>query len=138
MNNGKIEEPPLAYIGRSPLWIALMVILTLALAALQAMLFRDINPLGFIMLLPTVLVFFHTLWSLLQPFAGIYHDRVEIKPSLFYQKTIYFIDIRQAGLDKKGALILKYKDDEEERLHLPGVNQKDLPRLLSALSPSSL
>lgn len=138
MNNGKIEEPPLAYVGRSPLWMGLMVMLTLALAALQTLLFRDINPLGFILLLPSVLLFFHTLWSLLQPFAGIYTDRVEIRSSLFYQKTIFFIDIRKAGLDKKGALILKYKDDEEERVHLLGVNQKDLPRLLTALSPANL
>lgn len=138
MNNGKIEEPPLAYIGRSPLWMGIMVILTLALAALQAILFRDINPLGFIMLLPSVLLFFHTLWSLLHPFAGIYTDRVEIKSSLFYQKTFYFIDIHQAGLDKKGALILKYKDGEEERVLLLGMNQKDRPRLLAALSPASL
>lgn len=138
MNNGKIEEPPLRYLSRSPLWMGISVAFTLLLAFLQYYLFATMNPLGFILLLPSVLLFFHTLWSLLHPYAGVYNDRIEIKSSLFYQKTLFFIDVAKSGLDKKGDLILHYKDGEEEKFRLFGLNKNDKPLLLGALSKSGL
>lgn len=88
---------------------------------------------GFLLFIPASLVSFHTLWTFLHPFAGIYKDKIELKPSLFDQKTRYFIDIANSGLDKKGSLILEYKDGDRERLRLYGIHKAYRSTLLASL-----
>jgi len=133
VDNGKIEEPPLVYIPRNPLWLVISLILSVIFIYFSYVLLRDMNPLGFLFFIPASLLAFHTLWIFLNPFAGIYKDKIEIKPSLFHQKTRYFIDISRTGLDKKGDLILEYKDGDNERVHLFGIHKAHLNALLSAL-----
>lgn len=94
------------------------------------------NPLGFLFSIPSVLIAFHTLWFFLHPFAGIYQNKIEFKPSLFNQKTRYFIDMARIGLDKSGALIIEYTDGDSERVFLHGIHKAQIGTLLSAL-PSS-
>ncbi len=88
---------------------------------------------GFLFFIPSSLVAFHTLWFFLHPFAGIYKNKIELKPSLFNQKTRYFIDIARSGLDKTGALIIEYTDGDTERLHLYGIHKDQITTLLAAL-----
>ena len=88
---------------------------------------------GFLFFIPASLVVFHTLWTLLHPFAGIYKDKIEIKTTLFDQKTRYFIDIARSGLDKKGNLIIEYTDGDRERLHLFGIHKAHISTLLASL-----
>lgn len=133
MNNGKIEDPPLQVIDRNPLWTLISVIISLLAGYGVYLLFSVMHPLGFILFVPAALLFFHTLWTLLHPFAGIYKDKFELSPSLFYQPTRYFIDIAKSGLDKKGHLILEYKDGERERLYLFGIHKAQLQTLISAI-----
>jgi hypothetical protein len=133
VNNGKIEEPPLVYIPRNPLWLVISVIVSVLSIYFAYALLSGMNPVGFLFFIPASVVVFHTLWTLLHPFAGIYKDKIEIKPSLFYQKTRYFIDIARSGLDKKGNLIIEYTDGDSECLHLYGIHKAHLSTLLSSL-----
>jgi len=133
VDNGKIEEPPLVYIPRNPLWLIVSVGISLIFVFFAYILFKDINPLGFIFFIPASFVVFHTIWTFLHPFAGIYSDKIEFKPSLFDQKTRYFIDIARIGLDKKGRLILEYKDGDTERLHLYGIHKLHINTLLASI-----
>jgi hypothetical protein len=133
VNNGKIEEPPLVDIPRNPLWLVVSVLISFVFVYFTAVLFRDMSPMGFLFFVPASLVAFHTLWAFLNPFAGIYKDKIELKPSLFDQKTMYFRDIAFGGLDKKGDLIIEYTDGERERFRLYGIHKAHLNTLLSAL-----
>jgi hypothetical protein len=133
VDNGKIEEPPLVYISRNPLWLVVSVMLSLIFLYGAYVLLRDMNPLGFLFFIPSALIAFHTLWFFLHPFAGIYKDKIEFKSTLFNQKTRYFIDIARSGLDKSGALIIEYTDGDTERVLLYGIRKAQIGTLLSAL-----
>jgi hypothetical protein len=133
VNNGKIEEPPQIYISRNPLWLLISALFSLIFLYYAYTLLRDLQPIGFLISVPACLLAFHTLWTFLHPFAGIYADKVELKPSLFNQKTRYLIDIKRGGLDKKGNLIIEYTDGETERFRLYGIHKAQLQTLLAAL-----
>jgi len=133
VDNGKIEEPPLVYISRNPLWLMVSTVLSIVFLYGTYALLRDMNPLGFLFFIPSALIAFHTLWFFLHPFAGIYQNKIEFKPSLFHQKTRYFIDIARTGLDKSGALIIEYTDGDTERVRLHGIHKAHINTLLSSL-----
>lgn len=127
MKNAEKEEVPSAFINRSPLVLAVSILSSFALLYVTYFLFKAVNPWGFIMIIPTGLVLFQSMWLLLNPFAYIFETKFAIKQSLFHIKERYFIDIKQVGLSPKGHLILVYNDDETELIHLFGIhNQKRL------------
>ena len=136
MYNGKFAEPPLRYLSRGSVWMGLHLLISFLLIVLQYLLMRDMRPLGFILLLPTLLLFFHALWSLLNPFASQYKDYIELKVSLFYQKTIHFNDVKKAGFNAKGQLIVEYKDGEFERVFVPGLSRAGRKDLIAILRGS--
>lgn len=133
MDNGKIEEPPLVYIARNPLWLLISVVLSLIFAYWTYDLFKDMNPMGFLLFIQSAMLAFQCLWFFLHPFAGIFADKIEFKATLFHQKTFFFIDMVRIGLDKSGALIIEYTDGETERVSLKGMHKKQIAALLAAL-----
>ena len=127
MKNAEKEEVPLAFINRSPLLLAISILSSFVLVYFNYLLFKAVNPWGFIMIIPTGFVLFQSMWLLLNPFAYIFETKFAIKQSLFHIKERYFIDIKQVGLSPKGHLIVVYNDDETELIHLFGIhNQKRL------------
>jgi hypothetical protein len=127
------EQVPLLYIERSPLiWLA-----SLALAALfiywNYTLLKDVNPAGFLMLIPSAFFSFQTLWLLLNPFAAVYDTRVELRQSLFHNQQRFYTDIRKISQDNRGRLYITYTDDEVERINLFGIRKSGINILKSHL-----
>ena len=79
------------------------------------------NPWGFIVMGPAAIFSFQTLWLMLNPFALVFKDKIEIRQSFFHSKDRYFIDIKRIAKNKKGALYITYHDDEIERINLFGI-----------------
>ena len=124
MKNAEKEEVPLAFINRSPLLLAISILSSFVLVYFNYLLFKAVNPWGFIMIIPTGFVLFQSMWLLLNPFAYIFETKFAIKQSLFHIKERYFIDIKQVGLSPKGHLIVVYNDDETELIHLFGIHNR--------------
>jgi len=118
-----MTEVPLAYINRNPLLLGISALLSLALVYYNYQLLKDLNPWGFLLLIVTTFMSFHSLWLLLNPFAAIYKDRFEIRQTLFHNKPRYYLDIQKIGFNRQKQLILVYNDDESERIHLFGIQK---------------
>ncbi len=115
------EEVPLTTIERNPLFLVSVVGLTALLGYSTYALFQAMNPWGFILMIPTAVFAFQTLWWLLNPFAHIYLDKIEIKQSLFHNKLRYFVDLKKVNGSKKHQLFITYNDDEVEALNIFGI-----------------
>jgi hypothetical protein len=120
------EEVVLLNIERNPLVLLFSVGLTIFFVFLTYSLIfarevQEVQPLGFFLLVPTLLVFFQSLWYLLNPFAVIFEERVEIKQSFFHNKFWYFVDIKQVGELREGTFLIVYNDDEVEKMNLFGI-----------------
>jgi hypothetical protein len=100
-------------------------ILILSFAFPAWLLLKDVNPWGFFVMLPAVFGFFQLLWLILNPFAMIFKDKVEIKQSFIHQKARYFVDIKKVQVNKGGDLMIVYNDEEVEKLSLFGIRKKD-------------
>jgi hypothetical protein len=127
------EEVPLMSIERNPLFLIISLLLTVGMAYLTfqnlfAKEVLDINPLSFFLFVPTLVIFFQTMWYLLNPFAYIYEDKFEIKRSMFHNQFWHFVDIKKVGEIKNGKFNIQYNDDEVEPLKLFGVRRSDLPK----------
>lgn len=72
-------------------------------------------------MVPTAILFFQVLWLIMNPFAIVFDDKVEMKQSLFHNKLWYFVDIKKVGENKKGKLYITYNDDEMEAMSLFGI-----------------
>ena len=126
MYKPKKEEIPLVNIERNPLVLIMSLLLTVGLIYLT---FRtlfsqevsDINPMGFLLIVPTSVISFQTLWYLLNPFAIIFDDKVEIKKSLFHNKFWYYNDLKKVSELKNGSFAIFYNDDEIEKMNLLGI-----------------
>ena len=134
MKKADREEPPLVNIERNPLIILLSWILTIGMAYLTyqnlfAKEVMDVNPVAFLLLIPTLILFFQSLWYLLNPFALIYQDRFEIKWSFFGSKTMYYIDFNRITFNQKQDLILFFNDNEPTKLNLTGIKSSHRSQL---------
>ena len=98
MRNVEKEQLPLLNIERSPLFLAITVAFSALLVLFAYKLFEAMNPWGFLVMVPAVLVTFQTAWWLLNPFAEVYDNRVEIKQSLFHDKIRFFVDIQKTEM----------------------------------------
>ena len=132
------EEIPLVNIERNPL---VLLLSALATAGLVYLTFRtlfdkevgEINPLGFFLFAPTLVIIFQTLWYLLNPFAIIFEDKVEIKKSLFHNKFWFYNDLKKVSELKSGSFALYYNDDEIEKMNLMGIRSSHRALFLSEL-----
>ncbi len=95
--------------------------ITGGLSFLTYSLWKDFNPMMFICGIPTVIMFFQTLWIMLNPFAIIYEDKFEFKKTMFSNKQWYFIDIKTVEeVNPKGFKII-YNDGDEEIVSTFGI-----------------
>jgi len=122
----KKEEIPLVNIERNPLVLLSSLVLTVGLcyltfSTLFAKEVSDVNPIAFLLFVPTTIVLFQTLWYLLNPFAIIFEDKVEIKLSLFHNKFWFYNDLKKVSDLKNGKLAIFYNDNEIEKLNLLGI-----------------
>lgn len=121
MRNKEKEEIPLVNIERSPLILFIFLAASLLMGALAYKLFINFSPWIFLVVVPTAVLAFQTLWLLLNPFAIVFDDKLEIKQSLLHYKECYFIDLKSVTKNKKGNLYVTYRDDEVERIPLFGI-----------------
>ena len=82
---------------------------------------HEVNPIGFFLFVPTLFFSFQTLWYLLNPFAILFEDKLEIKQSLFHNKFWHYVDIKNVGLVKEGSFRITYNDNEIEKMNLVGI-----------------
>ena len=91
-------------------------------------LLKTINPWGFMVVIPALLLSFQLLWLALQPFATVYEDRLEITQSFIHKKQVYFTDLQKIQV-KKSNFIVQYNDDDLEKLSLFGIRTTHIPSL---------
>lgn len=93
----------------------------------------EMHGLALILVPPALYSSLQTLSYILNPYASLYKDRMELKRNLFSNKIWYFIDMKKISDGGKNALIITYNDDEEERLNLKGIKPSHLQLLKEAL-----
>lgn len=136
MKNIKKEEIPRLNIERNPLFLLISVLISAFIVFLGYQLLKDVNPLGFLVLIPGSVLSFQSLWWLLNPFALVFDDRLEIKQSLLHHKYRYFVDVKKISASKKGKLYLTYNDDEIEVLNLFGIKSSQISLLKAEMERS--
>jgi hypothetical protein len=117
------EEIPLASIERSIPLLILIILASTALMAWGITLLKDVNPRGFLVLIPGGILSFQSLWLLLHPFALIYEDKIEIRQSFLHSRISYFVDVKKITQSKNGSLYITYNDDEVEKINLFGIRE---------------
>lgn len=133
MKSDKKEEVPLVNIERNPLFLLASVLLTGIIVFYAYSLLKAVNPWGFMVMIPAAVLAFQSLWWLLNPFAEIYPDRIEIKQSLFHDKIRYFVDLKEINGTKKQVLYITYNDEESEALNLFGIKSSHITLLKSEM-----
>lgn len=136
MRNLENEQIPLLSIERSPIFLIINVFLSVLMSFFAYKLFEAMNPWGFVVMVPTTLLVFQTAWWLLNPFAQVYDNRVELKQSLFHDKIRYFVDITKTELSSKGILFITYNDEEVEALNLFGIKPSQSSLIQSVIDKS--
>ena len=115
------EEEPKEYFERNILVVITVSLSALSLDWLSLKLLMDVNPWGSATAIPGLILSLQALWLIVNPYAVVYENRVEIKQSLLYNKEIYFLDAK--GIDKKdgNSIQLIYNDGDIESLSLLGM-----------------
>jgi hypothetical protein len=123
------DEQPLLIVERSlPLVLGLLV-LSLGLVAAVVFLFQGLKPAGFLLMVPAAILTFQTLWMLLNPFALVFDNRLEIRQSWFQHKDRFFLDLNKVVPGSGGGLLLTYTDGEIEKLSLFGIRSSQREQL---------
>ena len=133
MRNKEKEEIALVNIDRNPLVLISSVALSTLLDYLAYICILDLNPWGFIVMIPATFLSFQTIWLLLTPFAMLFDDKLEIKRSLFSNKLLFFVDVKKVGNVKKGSLFISYNDDEIDKINLFGIRASQVTTLKAEL-----
>jgi hypothetical protein len=136
VRNPEKELPPRLNIERSPLFLLTSVLLSTLIVFCAYILLKNVNPWGFIVIIPGAILSFQTLWWILNPFALVFDDKIEIKQSLMHHKFRYFVDVKKITDSKKTALYLTYNDDEVELLNLFGIKPSQVQLLKSEMEKS--
>lgn len=121
MRNKEKEEIALVNIDRNPLILLTSITFSTILDYLSYTFILDLNPWGFVIMIPATFFSFQTIWLLLTPYAMVFDDKLEIKRTLFSNKMLFFTDIKKVGNIKKGSLFISYNDDEVDKISLFGI-----------------
>lgn len=127
-NKLEIENAEISF-ERDLIFVFLNVLISAILLGICAMFYKSFSSWFFLLIIPSGFFPFHTLWILLNPFAKIYKNRIEIRPTFFRSQIFYFNDIQQLKNDKKGKLFISYKDGELEPMRLVGIRKSSLEQL---------
>jgi hypothetical protein len=130
-------EIPERYFERNPLILAGSVALSTALISTVFYLFfyKEFEQHGWaLMLTPPAIIFgFQTLILILNPYALLYKDRMELKKNMFSNKVWYFNDIERVSEVSNASFKITYNDGEEERMNLMGLKRSQLKELRDEL-----
>jgi hypothetical protein len=132
-------EIPECYFERNPLVVITSVLFTTTLVTSTLYLFyyKDIRSAGHgvaLALSPVAIVsLYQTLLFILNPFALLYKDKMEIKKNMFSNKIWYFNDIERVSEVSNGSFNITYNDGEVERLELSGIKPSHLKGLRDEL-----
>jgi hypothetical protein len=130
-------ETPEAYFERNPLILAGSILLSAALSGTVFYLFyyKDFEQHGWALVLtpPAIISGFQTLLFILNPYALLYKDKMELKKNMFSNKVWYFNDIERVSEVSNGSFNITYNDGEEERLNLTGIKPSQLKALRDEL-----
>jgi hypothetical protein len=129
VRNKEDDGVPIQNIERNPIIILTFAVISAIFIYIIVTLLRQVNPLGFLVIMPAAVFSFQTLWFLLNPFAVVYEKKVTIRRSLLHHSDHYYIDIKKIDLGKTGKVFITYNDGEVEPLKLFGIKQKDIPLL---------
>ncbi len=136
MKNAEEIEIPLMNIDRDPKLLAISVLLSALIVYTGYRFLVNMNGWGFILMIPGSILSFQSIWLLMNPFALVYADKIEIKQSLMRHKYRYFVDLKKISRDNKGKVIITYNDDEVEALNLFGVKTSQVDQFVSEISKS--
>jgi hypothetical protein len=115
------EELPLFILERNPLFVATFVSISALIVYVGYLLLKEVNPWGFIVLVPGSILAFQSLWFVLHPFGHIYKDKIDIQQSLMHQKVTYVVDIKKITETDAGKLFITFRDDEVQYLNTFGI-----------------
>jgi hypothetical protein len=127
------EEKVLQNIERDPKFLIISILISSIIVFLGYNMLKNMNPWGFIVLVPGSIFSFQSLWWLLHPFAQVFEDKIEIKQSLLHHKYRYFVDLKRVSESKKGKIYLTYNDDDMESLNLFGIKPSHVSLLKSEM-----
>jgi hypothetical protein len=133
VRNKEKDEVALVNIDRNPLILLLSIGVSTLLVYLSYTFILDLNPWGFIIMVPATFLSFQTIWLLLTPFAMVFEDKLEIKRSLFRNKMLFFVDIKKVGNIKKSNMFISYNDNEIAKIPLFGIKTSQIGTLKSEL-----
>lgn len=136
MKKTEKEEIPLINIERNPLLMILWLVVNAGLIYGSYLLFVEMNPWGFILMVPTVIMSFLTLWLLMNPFAVFFDDKLEFRQSFFNSSTLYFIDVKRVVDIKGNRLRVIYNDDDMDTFVLYGMKRSHAELLRKSLEDS--
>lgn len=115
------DEEAIALIERNPVLVAVMIIVTVALGWWCYSLFDSLSGWAFLVVIPAIVIGFHTLWMMMNPFARIYKNRAEFHQTWFHNRDTFFNDLISVNLSRRGAVVITYTDGEREKLPLFGI-----------------
>ncbi|MBL7921309.1 MAG: hypothetical protein JNJ40_13405 [Bacteroidia bacterium] len=133
MRNKEKDEVALVNIDRNPLVLLTSIALSAILDYLSYTFILDLNPWGFVIMIPATFLSFQTIWLLLTPYAMVFDNKLEIKRTLFSNKMLFFTDVKKVGYVKKGSLFISYNDDEVDKINLFGIRASQVDTLKSEL-----
>jgi hypothetical protein len=133
VRNKEKDEIALINIDRNPLVLLASIALSTLLDYFSYTFILDLNPWGFVIMIPATFFSFQTIWLLLTPYAMVFNDKLEIKRTLFSNKMLFFTDVKKVGNFKKGSLFISYNDDEVAKINLFGIKGSQVETLRSEL-----
>lgn len=115
------EEKIIEYFERDWLILTIHLVVSAVLCYLCYYFISIVSPIGFIIGVPAVIISFQTVWILLNPYALVYENRIEIKSSIFGGKTWYLIDIKNVSEESNKRFTITYNDDDIEKVAMYGI-----------------
>jgi len=125
VRNREEEGIALLNIERNPLITIVFALISAVIIYYLIGLFKELNPLGFLVIMPAAVLSFQTLWFILNPFAIVYENKITIKQSILHHKDHYFIDLKKIT-EKDGKLYLTYNDGEVGKMKLFGIKNSHI------------
>ena len=133
MRNKEKDEVALVNLDRNPLILLASIGISTVLVYLSFTFILDLNPWGFVLMIPASFLSFQTIWMLLTPFAMVFDDKIEIKRSLFSNKMLFYVDVKKVNSLKNTTMFISYNDDEIDKIRLFGIKANQIGSLISEL-----
>ncbi len=121
----KVEEQPKEYFERNTPFSIILLTVGLGLCWLSYTIVITPNPWGLMIAVPGIVFVLQAAWLLMNPYALLFDDRIQIKQSLIYDKDFYFIDAKALQTTTNTTWHFVYNDDELAPISLKGMRQSE-------------